>query len=93
MSPGYVFLLSDSKGDEAYNLIYTTTDSISRFILGRDGRRHLYSADFPFKDMARAHLPIEVEFDFNEGTARISIGELKSPTLDLGRDTKSPFFP
>lgn len=92
-SPGYIFYLKNTDGEEAFNLTYVYENSEGHFMFAQDGKQIYYTAQHSDSKLHGKWMPISLEMDITNNRAEISIGESKATIEDIGLDNDRAFSP
>ena len=92
-SPGYIFYLKNTDGEEAFNLTYVYENSEGHFMFAQDGKQIYYTAQHSDSKLHGKWMPISLEMDITNNRAEISIGESKATIEDIGLDNGRAFSP
>ena len=92
-SPGYIFYLKNTDGEEAFNLTYVYENSEGHFMFAQDGKQIYYTAQHSDSKWHGKWMPISLEMDITNNRAEISIGENKATIEDIGLNNGQAFSP
>lgn len=92
-SPGYIFYLKNSEGEEAFNLTYVYDNSEGHFMFAQDGKQIYYTAQYSTNKLHGKWIPISLEMDIMNNRAEINIGENKATMEDIGLNNSPTFSP
>lgn len=88
-SPGYIFYLKNTDGEEAFNLTYVYENSEGSFMFAQDGKQIYYTTRYPDNKLYGKWMPISLEMDIANNRAEISIGNDKATLEDIGLDKRT----
>lgn len=89
-SPGYIFYLKDTNGNEAFNLTYVYDNSQGSFMFAQDGKQIYYTAEYPGDRLHGKWMPISLVMDVANRQAILHIGHHQATIENIGPD--SPGF-
>lgn len=82
-SPGNILYLHNTKGDEAFSLIfnYDLGESKAVFTFAKNGEKTLFSTSFTKEEVQEKYLPVSIRINTLSGVIDIAIGSHKSTIL------------
>lgn len=92
-SPGYIFYLKNTDGEEAFNMTYVYEKSEGHFMFAQDGKQIYYTTQHSDSKLHGKWMPISLEIDVKNNRAEISIGEDKATIEDIGLNHNQAFSP
>lgn len=83
-SPGYIFYLKDTNGEDAFNLTYVYNNPQGSFMFARDGKQIYYTSQYTITNSPGKWIPISLEMDITNNQALINIDGNKALIKDIG---------